>query len=275
MTVRVAAINETHPTTSMLGKQVQKHLATKTFGRALRTFDRVNSTNTLAVAWAEAQAAEGSVVVAQYQYKGRGRLGRRWHAAPGKNLIFSVVLRPHLDPALLGLITLAASLAVADAIDAIATPLKASIKWPNDILLHRRKCCGMLLESTISQGSPPAVVLGIGLNVNQESFPSELEQQATSLLLEIGRPIPRAPLLASCLQRLEHRYTVLKRDPAAICDAYTRRMHGRGQRLHVGGPQPVTGIALGITHSGALKLQTESGEYIVHAGDTLLETAST
>lgn len=257
-----------------LAAEIRSHLATRTFGHALRYFSTVGSTNTHAAMWAEAGAAEGSTVIADYQQRGRGRLGRPWQAAAGQNLLFSIVLRPRIDSALLGVLTLAGSLAVADAIDNVIAPLRTAIKWPNDILLRGRKCCGMLLESVLSQGAPRAVVLGIGLNVNQTAFPQELEQRATSLLLETGRPIPRAPLVADVLARLEAYCAGLHANRAAICNAYARRMYGLGQRLHVSGPKPVTGTVLGVTAAGALRLESHGRERIVFAGDTAFATAS-
>ncbi len=255
-----------------LANRAQTLLTTRTFGHSLRAYDVADSTNTLAMAWADSNAPEGSVLIAEYQRAGRGRQGRRWESAPGKNLMFSIVLRPRLKPTHLGLITLAASLAVADAIHTVATPLKVSIKWPNDILLCGRKCCGMLLESVLSYTGAHVVVLGIGLNVNQDSFPPELEQRATSLLLELGRQVPRAALLARVLANFEERYETLFQDSSRICDAYALWMEGLGQVMHVQGPPPVIGTAIGVTDRGALRLQTPEGERIIHTGGPALLT---
>ena len=193
---------------------VQPLLKTDAFGRAIRGHASVDSTNTKAAQWAREGAAHGSVVLTEYQTAGRGRQGRRWEAEPGQNLMFSVVLRPPLPPDRLGLLPLAAGLAVAEAVDPFIAPVTASVKWPNDVLVEGRKTCGMLLETSFSGraaviDAPAFVVLGIGLNVNQVDFPDALADTATSLRLITGRLVPRAPLLARLLRRLEDRSDAL------------------------------------------------------------------
>ena len=253
-----------------LAQDLRERLSTGRFGRGLRAFHSAPSTNTLAMAWAHEGAREGSVVIADYQSAGRGRQGRQWEASAGQNLLFSVVLRPRLRPAQLNLITLAASLAIAEGIDAVAAPLQASIKWPNDILLEERKCCGMLLESTLSPPTAATVVLGIGINVNQHLFSPELEGQATSLLLETGRQVPRSALLADLLSRLESWYDALHQDQESVRGAYTARLHGLGlKRIVHRGPRAalLAGAVLGVTDAGALRLKTLHGEQVIHVGD--------
>lgn len=261
-----------------LVQDVRPLLRTERFGRVLQGYETVSSTNTLAADWAAQGTPEGSVVVTEHQQAGRGRLGRRWDAAAGQNLMFSVVLRPTLSPEQFGLITLAASLAVAEVVAPFTTPIEPVIKWPNDVLLDGLKCCGMLLESVWSGhrgGAPSVVILGIGLNVNQAQFPRPLGDRATSLLLAIGRLVPRPPLFARLLERLEHRYQQLATDAAAIRTAYEARMHRRGRLVtllltHTGpptGPDRVEGRVLGVTETGALRLQTDTGIHTFHAGE--------
>ncbi len=258
---------------STLAAEIQALLTTQQFGRALRTYTEVDSTNAQALAWAEAGAAQGSVVLAEYQHRGRGRLGRRWEAAPGLNLLFSIVLRPRLELSHLGLITLSASVAVVDALQQTDAALPVAVKWPNDIMLAGRKCCGMLLESSLGTGDATVVVLGIGLNVNQRIFPPALEPHATSMLLEMGRPVPRAPLMARMLASLERRLATMHQRPAGICSDYMRHMQSLGLTVHVKGPPPVTGTALGVATTGALRLRTPAGERLIHAGDLELAIA--
>ncbi|GIV61528.1 MAG: biotin--[acetyl-CoA-carboxylase] ligase [Rhodothermaceae bacterium] len=255
-----------------LADAVAPLLRTTRFGRALRGYATVPSTNTLAAGWAAEGAPEGAVVLAEYQTAGRGRLGRTWDARPGQNLMFSTILRPTLPPDRLGLITLAASVAVAEAVEAFTAPLVPAIKWPNDLLLEGRKCCGMLLEASFEAhpGGRAAVILGIGLNVNQFEFPPALADRATSLLLAGGRPVPRAPLLARLLERLEIRYEALLRDGgASIRAAYLERLDGLQQpvTLYLADGSSRTGILEGITETGALRLRTPDGPRVFHAGD--------
>ena len=145
---------------------------------------------------------EGAVAVAEEQSAGRGRLGRIWHAPPGTSVLVSVLLRPAVDPPRLPELSLVAGGAVAEAI-ADTTGLDPTIKFPNDVLLDGRKVAGILAES--SEGR---VVLGVGVNANQtaEQLPSDAQTEPTSLRLELGRPLDRAPLLAAILLHLERAY---------------------------------------------------------------------
>ncbi len=246
-------------------------LRTRRFGRALRAFATIGSTNTEAAAWAAEGAPEGAVVLAELQTAGRGRMGRTWEARAGRNLTFSVVLRPSLPPERFGLLTLAASVAVAETVASFTAPLDAEIKWPNDVLLEGRKCCGMLLESSFSGQKRPTVILGIGLNVNQDAFPPALAERATSMLLATGRRTPRAPLLAALLARLEPAYDRLVHDGgAAVRQAYEARLSGLGRRatLYLSGTRaPVRGVLAGITETGALRVETGDGLRLFHAGE--------
>ncbi len=253
----------------------QALLQTRRFGRAAEGYRTLGSTNARAAAWAAQGAAEGSLVLAEAQTQGRGRMGRAWHTHPGRNLTFSLVLRPALPTHRFGLITLAAGVAVCEAIAPIAAPLCPAIKWPNDVLLNERKCCGMLLEASIDGGRrarSAAVVLGIGLNVNQDHFPEALRTAPTSLLLETGRLTPRSPLLARLLATLEARYDQLAEADGcrAVHRAYQERLARLGQpvALRVAETQrAVRGTIEGVTPEGALRLRTAAGLRIFHAGE--------
>jgi BirA family biotin operon repressor/biotin-[acetyl-CoA-carboxylase] ligase len=251
-------------------------LDTDRFGRAVRSFEQVGSTNTEATAWARDGAREGSIVVTDHQTDGRGRHGRQWTADPGTNLMLSVVLRPPLPPDRLGLVTLAAGVAVADAVDAFVSPHRATIKWPNDVLLEGRKTCGMLLEGAFAgqrraADAPSFVILGIGLNVNQTHFPDALADTATSLRLILGRTVPRPPLFARLLEELERRYDSLIEDEgASVREAFHARMDRRGERVTLrftGTDDTVAGTIRGVTATGALELDTDDGTRILHAGE--------
>lgn len=256
---------------------VQEQLDTDRFGRSMRGFETVTSTNTEATDWAREGAPEGSVVVAEYQSAGRGRHGRTWTAKKGQNLMFSVVLRPDLDAERLGLIPVAASVAVAEAVDAFVAPHRAVLKWPNDVLLEGRKTCGMLLESSLSrQRDATVVVLGVGMNVNQTDFPEALVDTATSLRLTTGRAVSRPPLFARLLQRLEAQYDAVQGGQAnEIRAAFHERLATLDERtaLHVAETgETLTGIVRGVTETGALRLDTPDGPHTVHAGDVTTRT---
>lgn len=245
-------------------------LVTERFGRPARGYAVVDSTNTVAAAWAAEGAPEGALVAADYQARGRGRLGRAWHASPGQNLTFSLVLRPVLPPERLGLLPLVAALGIAEAVEGIVAPAAVAIKWPNDLLVDQRKACGVLLEATTTGAAPTSVVLGVGLNVNQTDFADDHAARATSLALAAGRPLPRAAVLADVLLGLESAFAALARDAAAVVRRYEERLHGRGTRLTLhgsGGAPSVTGILEGVTPHGALRLRTGAGERAFYAGD--------
>jgi BirA family biotin operon repressor/biotin-[acetyl-CoA-carboxylase] ligase len=256
---------------------VRDQLDTDRFGRSMRGAETVGSTNTAAGEWARAGAPEGSVFVTEYQSAGRGRHGRAWTAKKGQNLTFSVVLRPSLEADRLGLITVAASVAVAEAIEEFVSPRRAVLKWPNDVLLEGRKTCGMLLESSLSgQRAAEAVVLGVGLNVNQTDFPDELADAATSLRLAAGRTVPRAPLFARLLRRLEARYhAVQSGDAGSVREAFHARLASLGEptTLRVSDAEaPVRGVVRGVTDTGALRLDTPDGPRVIHAGEATTRT---
>ena len=249
-------------------------LTTRRFGRAARGFERIGSTNAEAAAWAASGAPEGALVAAEYQSAGRGRLGRTWAAAPGLNLTQSLVLRPALRAGALGLLPLAAGLAVAEAAEQVAG-VPARVKWPNDVLISGRKTCGLLAETVHDGARPAAVVLGIGLNVNQQAFPPELADRATSVALEAGRPVDRAALLAALLATLETRYDALHAGGAdTLIRQFERRMDGMGREVTVRYPAtaraPTCGVIEGVAPDGALRLQTDAGEQRFYAGEVTL-----
>jgi BirA family transcriptional regulator, biotin operon repressor / biotin---[acetyl-CoA-carboxylase] ligase len=168
------------------------------FGREYRFVESCPSTQRLV----GSEDEEGTVAVAEEQTAGRGRLGRRWHAPAGTSVLCSVLLRPAVPPERLPELTLVAAHACADAL-AEAADLAVAVKEPNDVLIGGRKTAGILGEAREGY-----VVLGIGINVNvaASELPHRAEIPATSLLEESGQRVPRAPLLAALLERLEYRY---------------------------------------------------------------------
>lgn len=246
-------------------------LATDSFGRSVRWLKTTGSTNDVARQWASEGAPEGSLVFTNDQTRGKGRQGRTWLATPRMNLTISVILRPLLDPGQFGLITLAAGVAIAECIEECCVGIKPKIKWPNDVLLEGRKCCGMLLESSIGGSSEgPVVILGIGLNVNQTDFPGDLATTATSMTLVCGQPMDRVGVLAVLLRRLEQRYTQVQKNPGQIVGDYEGLLEGIGSTVRLEEVVPgrwVEGVMAGIDETGAILIQTETGRRAYHAGD--------
>jgi BirA family biotin operon repressor/biotin-[acetyl-CoA-carboxylase] ligase len=207
---------------------------------------------------------EGAVAVTDNQTAGRGRMGRRWEAPDGSSILVSVLLRPPPGRRAAEL-TLVAGVATAVVVER-ATGLAAQIKWPNDVMLDRRKVAGGLAE--LKDG---AVMLGIGLNVNQtpSELPSETTTTAGSLRSVTGREYERPPLLADLLLELELRYDAWREGGLdALYDDLGARDFLRGRRVTVDG---VAGTAQMIARDGRLAVETESGPLLVESGEVLFE----
>ncbi len=238
------------------------------FRGPVHVFSSLDSTNSRARELAAAGAPEGTVVVAHVQTAGRGRQGRGWMSEPGKNLLMSLLLRPGIPPEFLGIISLYASVSVAAVVEKI-TGGSAGCKWPNDVMVAGRKICGILSESALTPEGVGAVILGIGLNVNQETFPGLPDTGATSLRLETGADHDLAGVLCSLIGELAHRYgSVTRRDSGRIIDEWTRRsvILGSGVRVDRGGTI-IAGTALGVAPNGALRIGTPDGVVDVVAGE--------
>lgn len=226
-------------------------------GSPLTALEVTASTNDDALEAARAGAPHGATFVADHQTEGRGRRGRTWHAEPGEALLFSVVLRPELEPARLGLLPLTVGLAVRAAVAELLPPEFASstrVKWPNDVWVDGKKISGVLAESRLG-GAGTLVVAGVGVNVATRHFPAELERTATSFA-RLGSAPDREAVLAGVLASLELRLGTLSRAPDEIV-AELRRYDGlNGRRVRVDGTD---GIARGIDAEGRLTLQLCNG----------------
>ena len=236
-------------------------------GHPARHLGTVGSTMTEAARWAADGAPHGALVTARRQTEGRGRHGRRW-SDHGRSLLVTLVLRPGLPPDRLGLVPLAAGLAVAEAAGTFG--IHALVKWPNDVRVGGRKLAGVLAEA--SHGGGATVLLGIGLNVAQTEFPAGLS--ATSLALESGRPVDRLAPLAPLLDRLGHRLDQAEADGAGLVAAVEARMEGVGAGVAVRDPASgrplVSGAVGGLEPDGALRVLTAEGPRPVHAGEVTL-----
>jgi BirA family biotin operon repressor/biotin-[acetyl-CoA-carboxylase] ligase len=231
-------------------------------GRKVVWYPEVTSTNDVAWLMADEGADEGLLVIADMQTSGRGRLGRTWASPPGAGIYASIVFRPGAQvPRLL---TLAAGVAIAEGI-AQATGLEPELKWPNDVHCAGRKLGGILAE--LGAGH---VVLGFGINVLQAMYPPEVRARATSLELELGRPVDRALVLAECLATLAARYRDLNDGrESAVMAAWRSRaksMLGRRVEWDVAGASQ-RGLAERVDEDGALLVRTESGIVRVISGE--------
>lgn len=244
-------------------------------GSQLLRYDSVASTNDLAREMALSGAPEGLAVVAAHQTAGRGRQGRSWASPPGQGLYLSLVLRPQVHPAEAPIITLAAAIAVAETLR-LDFDLRADIKWPNDLLVAGRKICGILLETATERETLQYAVLGLGVNLCQQSFPEELQETATSLLIETGRITAPDEFLSPLLDRLETWYRAsVAQPPDVIARWEALSSYARGCHVVVAtGSGMVEGVTRGLTARGGLLVESQgerrevlSGEVSLRKGD--------
>lgn len=233
-------------------------------------FESLPSTNTEAARQAALGAPEGLCVVAREQTAGRGRRERSWASPKDAGLYLSVVLRPALEARLWPLITLAAALAVRDALGE-ACGLEADIKWPNDLLAGGRKLCGILAE-TAEGARGRAVVLGVGVNLRRGSFPAEISETATSVEEQTGRAPDGGRLLEALTRSLARRYETLHADGGAeetLRDWQRHSSYALGRRVRVAlAGESFEGTTRGLDPDGALRVETDGGTLrSVRAGD--------
>lgn len=265
------AANDPSPADRLDIDRLRASLQTQAFGRSLRYAPSTSSTNADALAYLQQLTGpatpHGTVILADCQTAGRGRRGRTWHSPPQGNIYLSVIVVP--EPGFtrtgpwLSWIPLFSALAVADCL-VICTGLAVSVKWPNDLLIGDKKIGGILCEQTTTADRTPAIVIGIGLNVNAapDSFPEELRAGATTLATEAGRRLDRVTILADLLLRLEQRMDRLFHDgPSGMVDEFTRRCSTLGKTVRVALEENgiVQGIAESIGPDGCLCLRVTSG----------------
>lgn len=258
--------------------EVHPFLTGRRFGRDIVYHPVTASTNSLAKARAVEGAPEGSLVAADSQTGGRGRMGRSWVSPPGVNLYFSLILRPAVPSVRVPQLTLLVAAAIHQALSSLASGLVAMIKWPNDILANGRKLCGVLCEMQSEPDCTHFVVVGIGINVNQSEFPSDLQERATSLFLENGQLYSRPEILASVLNHFEPLYDAwLSEDDLGFILPYLEE-HSLLQSREVTIDQlkrSMSGTVRGISRTGELKLERAEGETIlVSSGEAHLRTCT-
>ncbi len=239
---------------------------------------KIGSTNNLAMEAAQAGAPEGSVYLAEEQSAGRGRGAHEWESARSMGIYCSALLRPTLPPSQVLVLALAAGLAVHAAVKEIDDSLDPDLKWPNDLLLDGKKFCGILTEMNAEVTRVRHVVVGIGINVNQASFPQNLQAIATSLRLSHGTEYSRVQLCAALLKSLDREYRQLQADAAAL-PSILRRFSERsstvsGARVHVDENGGYEGITEGLDERGFLQVRTAQGLRTVLSGTVRSKNAS-
>ena len=254
----------------LIETEISQDLKTALVGRKVICYDAVDSTNLVLKNLAREGAEDGTVVVADSQGTGRGRMERAFFSPPGKGIWVSILLRPTFLPQDAPKCTLMAAVAVARAMEVFG--LRAEIKWPNDILHDGRKLVGILTEMSAEMDRVNYVVIGIGINVNiaPEDFPAELRAIATSLMQMKGAPLPRVAFLQELLRVLDDLYASVQREGfASVLAAWREYAVTLGQEVRVIGPagEEFEGVAADIDAEGALLVDTAEGRRRVLAGD--------
>lgn len=249
---------------------LKRQLKGTLFGKRIYHFFKTDSTNRVAFELGHAGEPEGAIVLAEEQSAGRGRAGRTWHSERATGIYVTLLLRPKLAPVQAPLLTMMAGLSAHTAVEAV-TGLAVDLKWPNDLIIRGKKAGGILTEMHAEPGLVRFVVVGIGLNVNQERFAGELAGLATSLRQETGKPQSRMELLVRLLREFESDYNRFLREGIAgviqrfqVVSSYA---HGKKVRV-TNGSESYVGTTAGLGPEGLLQVEREDGRVVtVIAGD--------
>jgi BirA family biotin operon repressor/biotin-[acetyl-CoA-carboxylase] ligase len=236
---------------------------------------RAGSTNTLALEAAADGAPEGSVFLAEQQTAGRGRGNNQWHSEQSAGIYCSVVLRPAVPPSEVLTLSLAAGLAVQSAIQETDSRVLPDLKWPNDVLVQGKKVGGILTEMNAEATRVRHIVVGVGINVNQASFPEELQQTATSLRQVTGTEWSRVELCAALLKSLDREYKELLEHPEAQAEILRRfeehSSSARGAQVRIEENGGFEGVTEGLDPRGFLQVRTREGLRVVFSGTVRLK----
>ncbi len=238
--------------------EISRNLHTKFIGKKIHYFDYLASTMNLAMQLGMQGASDGALVLAEAQTKGRGRLGRSWFSPKYKGIYLSLILRPKLTPAVSPILTLLSAVSICEAVKNVVG-LEAQIKWPNDVFIHNKKFAGILTEMNAEVDKVNFVVIGIGLNVNNDK--KSLVAQATSLKEQLGHSVSRLSLLQELLRRMENNYLLLgDKGSKVIIDKWRNFSFTLGRHVKVYCQNKhIEGCAVDIDQDGALLVRKASG----------------
>jgi BirA family biotin operon repressor/biotin-[acetyl-CoA-carboxylase] ligase len=254
-----------HKPTKLNTAELIGGLTTKVMGRKLYIFDEIDSTQTKAHALVGTGASEGTLVIAETQTSGRGRMGRKWHSPQGKGIWMSLILTPKIPLFYTPQLTLLAAVALCRSIQKVCR-VDIGIKWPNDLLIGGKKVSGILLESSGEDERLKYVIAGFGISANlkPDDYPPELRSKATSLAIESGADVNREELIQIFMQEFEDLYALYHEQGFApiriLWEALSVSLYRPIRTMTPSGY--VEGIAESIDHTGALTIRTESGEMI-------------
>ena len=254
----------------MTEAEIKSLMHTDWVAKEVLYFDTIDSTNTKAQELAEKGYPSGTLVVADKQESGKGRRGRSWVSPSGTGIFMTLMIKPDINPNNASMLTLVAALAVAKAITSV-TGEEAMIKWPNDIVVNGKKVCGILTEMNAQFDYINHIVVGIGINVHNESFPEEISQMASSLMIEAGgKRFHRAQIIAETMSYFEQYYDkfLKTQDLSALVREYDELLVNMNKAVRVLDPkEPFDGKAMGITPKGELIVDTWESRKLVSSGE--------
>ena len=246
-------------------KAIKTEWARKTVHFAKET----DSTNEWIKRLSQDGADHGALAVAEFQSAGKGRLGRKWQAEEGSSVMMSLLLKPDFSPQFASMLTIVMGLSIAQAIEKMNVPV--SIKWPNDVVASRKKICGILTEMRLDGEKIRDVVIGVGLNVNQEEISEDLQDKATSLFLETGKKYDREVLIGLIMAEFEKNYETFVQtcDLSGLTEEYHRLLANKNQLVRIlDKNNPWEGEAVGINAQGELLVKDQKGQTnAVRAGE--------
>lgn len=250
--------------------EIKSRMNTRWAGREVYFYEEIDSTNTQAKRLAEEGAVSGTLVVSDCQTKGKGRRGRVWESPKGTALYMTLMIRPQIRPERASMLTLVIGLSVVQAIRNVLK-VEVGIKWPNDVVLNKKKLVGILTEMNAQMDYIEYLVLGVGINANTKEFPPEIQDKATSLQIELGYPVNRAELVAETMKCFENYYEIFEKtqDLSGLMEAYQEVLVNYNQPVRVLEPgNEYSGIARGINELGELLVERENGVVeTVYAGE--------
>lgn len=248
---------------------ILKKMKTKWAGKTVHFAKETDSTNEWIKRLSQDGAPHGTLAVTEFQSAGKGRLGRRWQAQTGSSVMMSLLLRPDFEPQNASMLTLVMGISVAQAIEKLG--IDVSIKWPNDVVVSRKKICGVLTEMRLDGMKIRDVIIGTGINVDQEYIEQDLQDKATSLYLETGKHYERTDLISFVMEAFEENYEkfIQTCDLSAMLNEYNRLLANRDQEVRIlDKKEPWEGTALGINAQGELLVKDGEGRIqTVRAGE--------
>ncbi len=249
--------------------ELQSIRKTRWAGQEICHFPSLDSTNIKAKELAEKGYPQGTLVIADQQSAGRGRRGRGWESPAGTGIFMTLLLKPDINPNNASMLTLVTALAVAKGIEA-ASGADVQIKWPNDVIIGGKKVCGILTEMSAQFDYINHIVIGIGINVHNETFPEDIAKAACSIFMETGKHIRRAELIESILEYFEFYYDIFLQteDLSELLKEYNAMLVNMHRNVKVLDPkEPFEGKSMGITERGELIVDTQESRKLVSCGE--------